>query len=148
MQKKLPQSGFERTEYVNTDWTATPEPGTPYADILKPEYWSHLTVGQKAPKYGDTIRVLPPDRSYLAVLFVLDVGPQWAKVVELQKREFGKPAETAGPAYDHPDYTIAFAGAAKWRVTRKADKETMVDRLSSRHDAEAWVKSLVEKLAA
>ena len=54
-------------EFLNNRHSVSPAAGTPFEDLLRPEFWANIV--RMAP--GDIIEVRPEDQSYFAELYVL-----------------------------------------------------------------------------
>ncbi len=132
---KLPTQ-LNQAEYERTIWSITPPSETKIEDILKQEYWTHVSRYFKA---GDRIEVIPEDRHYFLELFVLGASKKWAKVVAIRKVEiFDNKSKKA----DKDGFKVEFVPAHKWRVTRTTDGNREV--ISKGHEdqvaAETWLK--------
>jgi len=123
---------IEQAEYMRTVWHDVPAPGTPFESVLDPKYWQHVS-GFLKPR--DRIEVDAEDGSYFAELMVIDAGRLYAKVELMRKHDFAAPGVEA--ATDSP-YEIKWAGRAKWRVLRKADRAPVRDGFNDRESAELW----------
>lgn len=150
MQKKLSESGIASSAMARFDYRVTPENGTPFEDILRSEYWSHVAES-KLMRAGTFCRleVIPADRSYLAELIVVDCGPQWADVRVLAYHEIAKLRRASAPdEVEGEEFKADFTPGSKWRVLRKSDKAVMVSDLASKDDAELWIKKRRRPVAA
>lgn len=134
---KLIESQFTSAEFSRNLWTVTPEPGTAFETVLKPEYWAHVA---KKLRRGDRIEVLSEDNSYFAELIVLSAAPLWAKVAVLRNVELAT-APKAEASQD--DFEIKHRGKMKWSVLRKSDKAILKEGLDTREQAEAWLNTPV-----
>ena len=139
--KALHPTKFLGAEFVRTLHVANPEVGTPYADVLEPEYWVHIASRLRP---FDRIEVVPEDGSYFAELFVQDAGRLWAKVVEPRFVSF----ETIEKNDPLNGYEIKWRGSAKWGVVRLSDNTAMKDGFSSKGEAEKYIRAHVKALAS
>lgn len=122
--------------------------GTPFAHLLRPEYWSNL----KKLMPGCTIVVLAEDGSYRATLYVDRVGQGYAQVLPLEHHDLTalrakavKPESSA----EGKKYLIEHAGpATKWRVVRLSDSHVLKQGLDTENDAQAWLRDYTKALAA
>ena len=92
-------------------WQVKPEIAAKVEDLLNPDYWAHVARRFRA---GDRIEAVPDDRHYFAEFFVLAASSNWAKVILLRHEVLIKDNETTMT----DGFSIGFAGAHKWRVTR------------------------------
>ncbi len=83
--RKLHQNRFSMAESARRVWTATPEEGTPFEDLLRRDHWTHIAASLRP---GDFIEVTPDEMNYFAWFKVLDAGQNWANVVLLFKKDF------------------------------------------------------------
>lgn len=108
-------------------YTETPKAGTPFEKIIEPGWWAHVTA-QLIP--NQIIQVVPEDKSYFAELFILEVGPVWAKVAVLRKVDMLA-------QQDNADLEVQWSGPhTKFRVKRGAD--VLKDGFISKEEAENW----------
>jgi hypothetical protein len=119
-------------EFSRNAYRLTPEVGLPLAEILKPSYWVHTAVMLRP---GNIVEVAPTDMSWFAELYVRSAGANEVRVALLRHVEFDKPQT----AVDTDECEIKFAGGAKWRVMRKADKAVLSENHQTREQAEAWL---------
>jgi len=132
--------------YENTEWRAIIEFGTPYDEVLKPDFWAYVAeVGRI--KIGDDIIVMPDDVSYRAHLFVRDVGPKWLKVHQLDRIEFDEAAPAAD--VDSTEFRVEWKGPHhKHAVIRIADNEMILTGFKSSADARVALATHVKSMAA
>lgn len=144
--KKLPESAMTLAEHAQVGWVVTPELGTSYEDVLQPIYWAHVARNLKQ---WHEISVRAADGSWLARLLVVAAGPQWAKVVELQKWSLDRslPVDAAATAVAKAEYEVVWRGAAKWSVKRLVDKVIMVQGLDDKGDAERYLEKLATQIS-
>jgi hypothetical protein len=142
--RKLHPLRFKAAEQARTTYSIVPEDGTPYADLFKPVYWSHIASRLRP---GDRIEVTAEDMSYVAELMVLAAERQAASVVELRKNEIA-PQATLLPSVEAA-YRIEFKGPhLKWCVIRIADQHRIREQCDSRALAYEWLASHSKALAA
>lgn len=143
---RLAQSGLKASEYGLMVWCVTPEPGTPIKTILEdPSYWAHISAQFLKPDHDIIVR--DPERTYRLHLTVRACGPNWARVAQLSLHRFDAPKEEAVQMPETNEYEVVFAGAAKWRVIRKADRSVMIQDLGSRKAAAEWLREHLKSIA-
>lgn len=125
---------MELEDYVNNTWRVMPKRGHKVEDMLKPEYWAHISGRMRA---GDRIVAVPNDRSYFVEFFVLAASKNWAKVVLMRECTIIEDSEDS-PAEKEDEFAIGFAGAHKWRVTQ--GDEILSKDHDDKESAEAWLK--------
>jgi hypothetical protein len=111
-----------------------------YEELFKPDTWAH--VARDIPR-GTIIEVMAHDGSWWAELLVRASGQYEVTVGELRRVQFD---ELNGR--DESEYTIAWAGRAKFRITRNSDRVVMKDGFATKAQAEAWIKSPVDEAEA
>jgi hypothetical protein len=147
-QYRLRESRMQRVEFKNTFWDVVVEAGTPFEEILQPEFWAHVIRGKNL-MAGDEIRVRPDEGHYLARLFVRDVGPlgNWAKVALLEKFDFDGEQTQSGDQ-DIDGFEIKFQGPVnKHVVVRKKDGAVIMQGISTRVEAAAWLSDYARTLS-
>lgn len=110
-----------------------PKAGTPFEKIIEPSWWAHVTAQMIV---GEIIEVVPEDYAYYAELFILEVGPTWAKVAVTHKTDMVVAQDTAA-------VEIEWSGPhTKFRVKRGA--EVLQDGFLKKPEAEAWRDSYLK----
>jgi len=104
-------TNIEESTYARTIWQVKPEIMVTVKDMLEPDFWAHVAKQLRA---GDRIEAIPSDRHYFAEFFVLAASTNWAKLVLLREVTIIKNNDKTVT----DGFTVAFAGAHKWRVTR------------------------------
>jgi hypothetical protein len=140
----LKDSRMKPAEYSRQVYFVVPETGTPFADVLKPEYWTHVAGKLKS---LDRIEVFPEEGTYFAELLVVYAGNNTVRVRELSCVEFGESESQE----EKSDYEIKWSGPiARWRITRKSDNVVLVDgdEVATRPLAEDWLRNYLKALAA
>jgi hypothetical protein len=129
------QYRVKSAEYVRNIFSATPEIGTTFEDILKPEYWAHVAASFHP---TDRIEVLAEDGSWFAELFIVSCGKNWAKVCTMRFVELSESvAETPEDAY-----RVIWRGAVhKHSVVRKSDSAVIKAEFPTAADAKKWLES-------
>lgn len=121
---------IEDAGYVRNIWHVKPDNNTKVEDILKPEYWAHLSKKLKA---GDLIQLVPADRHYFVEVFVLASANNWAKVVPLRHEilvEDNDDSQVDG-------YVVQYAGGHQWRV--KQGDEILTKGHEDKASASNWL---------
>lgn len=131
---QLNSNHLKSAEYVRNIFFATPEAGTTYADMLTPEYWSHVAA-QLQP--NSRIEVVSEDLTWFAELMVTSVGRNWATVTPLRFVELAEAAAKPAPSAKH---VVKWRGANhKHSVVRAADKVVVKEGFATAKDAEEWL---------
>ena len=130
-------------EFARNIWCATVEQDTQKSDLLRPEYWAHVTHFLKQ---GDRIEVECEDLSYFAELYVKGVGKNWVQVVIMRFVELDNQVEKP-TAQD--EYTVQYKGKiSKWCVIRNSDKALVYEGGDSQSVAVAWMTDHMKVMAA
>lgn len=141
---KLSPDKLQQGEFARMLWVIVPEPGVPLDTILDPAYWSHVAK-RLAPWHR--IEVRDPGFQWVAELLVRDCGKNWAKVVLLDVTPF-EPRAAAVHIDETADFSVTWRGAARWSVMRTLDGEVMKDGLTTKDEADLWLKHHLTKIAA
>lgn len=137
------QNRVRGAEYNRNIYSATPEYGTRYEDVIKPEYWKHVASTLRP---TDRIEVVSEEGTWFAELFVVSVGKQWAKVFPMRFIELSEstPNEQQGVA----THAVEWRGPKrKWSVERNSDKEVIKDQFATKDDANAWLQQFQGEMA-
>lgn len=130
-------------EFMNTRHSVAPASGTPFEDLLRPEFWANIT----RLRAGDIIEVRPEDQSYYAELYVLRRDRTSATVAVV--REPVKLVAAYKPLPGETSFKVEFAGShGQWRVLRLSDNTMIRDRFGSEGEARAWLVQYERMLAA
>lgn len=118
-------------------YTETPKAGTPFEKIIEPGWWAHVTAQMIV---GQIIQVVPEDKAYFAELFILEVGPVWAKVAVIRK------VDMVAVQDNKADIDVQWSGPhTKHRVKR--GQEILKDGFLSKEEAWKWVNEEYLKAA-
>lgn len=125
---KLQDAPVARNVFV-----AVPSAGTKVDDMLKPEYWAHVS---RWLHISDRIEAVPEDGAFFAEFYVCDTGLNRASVVLLRKCNLqGEELPVIAT-----DFEIKWRGQTmKHAVSRISDKATIKDGFASKTDAEIWL---------
>src|SRR5262245_31403523 len=127
--------------YINTVWAADIVDGTPFEEILAPDYWSHVAARLKV---GDEIRAFAEDGSWLARLLVRDRGYIWAKVAVLERHVFPPLGESGREA---AEFAVEYRGRLqKHAVVRVATGALVLSGFASEGDARTAMSEYVKAL--
>lgn len=129
---RMRQAEFVRTDYVLiAHATNTPE------DIVRPEYYAHVSDKMKA---RDRLTVWADNMTWMAELVVLEVGRGWARVHPLSLTEFGTSASIKGLTIERDGYRVTHRGEfSQWSVIRMADSEVVSEGHGSQGGAVDWL---------
>jgi hypothetical protein len=141
--RRIIQHELQSAEYKRRDLIAQPEAGTTLAEMLDPNYWTHVA---KQLQPGDRIDVRPADGSWFAELLVRAVAPFAAKVHVLQHVEFDAQAATER-APDPEGYELKHRGKNGWCVVRSVDKVVLTQEHPSAEAARLWLTQHLAKVA-
>ena len=140
---KINSPRFKPAEFLRTIWYAKPESGTTVKDMIKPDYWAHVSFSLKQ---GDRIEAVAEDGSWFAELYVKYANKVEAHVVVMREVKMGKPAPKA---VEKPEYEIKWVNQkAKFRITRTSDNVMLVEKLASKEKAQEWLGKYLEDIAA
>jgi hypothetical protein len=152
MTPRLSISRIKLAEYANNRFSVVVDHNHSIDNLLKPEYWSHVSRQPIAFKAFDRIEARSEDGTWLAELLILDAGDNWAKVKLLNVWDLAAdvPQETSViPDFDHPGYDVRWRGpVALWGVVRLDDKVVLVTGLKAKDDAKLWLSKHLQKVAA
>lgn len=130
-------------EFMNSRHSVSPASGTPFEDLLRPEFWANIT----RMRAGDILEIRPEDQSYYAELYVLKRERNAASVAVI--REPIRLVCAFKPAAGEVLFKVEFAGPhGKWRVIRISDKAVMRDRFENEAEARAWLGEYQRLVAA
>lgn len=139
---KILKNQISEAEYVRMTWAIKPEHGATLADVVAPEYWSHVS---QMIKPGALIQVMPVDNTWWAELIVRGVRERAVDVHVLRSVVFDQEQKPQVVGEVAP-YVAKFAGPhAKWRVIRASDNEVVKEGLE-KNEALDWIEA--QKVAA
>jgi len=139
----LLESRMQLAEHRNNRHSVVTPEGTPWTEVLRPEFWAHVAWKLRA---GDTVDVHTDDMRYFGELYVRDVGRQRALVEELAFRSFDRiEDETTAP----PTHEVRFKGPQKkWCALRLDDGAVLKERCGTREEAVKWLDGHLRTIAA
>ena len=136
---------FKVADFSLGKFDAKVEIGTTREDLLKQEFWSHVSE-QMTPYSEITARC--DDGTFYAKYLVLDCGRGWAKVQELNWWNLTTKdvAQTQSAAGSMNDFEIIWKGGTrKHIVQRKSDGVVMQEGLQRKEAATDWLKDHLAK---
>lgn len=141
--KMLPEARIQLAEFGRNVYMMSPEPGTSDNDLLESDYWSHVA---RRFKPCDRIEVYAEDGSSLIELHVLSAGPNWAKVVKLNKYDFvGSKKQAAAPI----GHSVKFSNPIKkWRILRDVDSSVLKDGFETEEAAHHYLREHMKMITA
>lgn len=150
--EKLQTTRLRNAEFERAIYTATPEHGTKFEDMLVPKYWANVAHKFKP---GDRVEITAENGEWFAELMVAAAARLWAKMAVLRYVEL---VDAAAPAHGPEatpeeadpanDYDIKWAGnTAKWRIVRKADKEPLHQGFQTKEQAQSWLADYLKAVA-
>ena len=141
------EGDLQQAEFQRVAWGVKPPAGTKLDDVLQPEYWTHAA---KKLRVGAQIEVVPEDVEWFALLIVRANTKSGVKVSVLNYVPFSVEDKPKKPKAEKPegndDFEVKFAGADKWRVSRRSDGEIVAKGLASRQEALDWIERESEAL--
>lgn len=130
-------------EHVRQVYIVHPEFGTPFEALLDPAYWAH--VGAKL-RPRDHIEVYAEDDSYYGRLLVLDCGPLYAKVHQLELHQLSNAEAPESFASKLEGHDVKWRGQThKFCVLR--GKDVLISGKASKAEAQAWLEEYARKVA-
>lgn len=141
--RRILPSRFKQAEEIRAIWAICPEEGTQFEDILKPDYWGHISERLRP---TSRVEVHPDDGSYYAEIYIRSVGKQVAQVALIRKIEFDQAKASAAS----DDHKVVWKGPImKWAVVRSADEKAVVHSGFENKDAAVqWIAVNSRSLAA
>lgn len=138
----LMQDRIKPAEYVRNVFAVVLPQGTKFEDVKDPAFWAH-TASKLHPT--DRIEVLDEEGTFFAELLVVACARNWAKVSVLRFHELtesipdAKQQTSDAMKEERAKYKVDWQQGTKARVIRLSDKQTLVDNLPSKADAEKWL---------
>ena len=144
---KIQTDRFKPAESTLGKWDAKTETGVTREQLLKPEYWSHVSE-LMTPWSEITARC--EDGTYYAKLLVLDCGRGWAKVQvlawhSLTTADVAQSQSSAGTA---DDYDIIWKGASLKHIIQRKSDQVVIHQGEQRKDgAKVWLDEYLSSKA-
>jgi hypothetical protein len=138
---QLPAHGLEAAEFARRSWRVNVPGETDLNDMLKPEYWGHVSAKLRT---GDLIEAIAADNSFYAEFIVrwsrkLEAGVSLLRHIELE-----------APALDDnaiEGFEIKHRGSrSMWTILR--GKDVVKDKFETENQARAYLQDYVKGLAA
>jgi len=139
--KPLLQGRIADATHKRNVWYVTPEHGVTIDDMLKVDFWQHVT-GQLRPT--DRIEAWAEDQSWMAEFVVVQVERAWAKVHLLVKHQMGGLMSEK----KEQDYYVKWRGPHGKYAAMRADGTVMKDRFENAEDAESYIRGIPRAVAA
>jgi hypothetical protein len=137
---QLAPNRLNLAEFSRNHFVIFPEANTPFSKVLEDKYWAHTSAMLKR---GDRVEVRPDDDAYFAEVLVLDAGKLYAKVQEINYREFYgnlKDAKT-----EAGEFHIEWRGPAK-RWCGFCGTDELAERMT-KDAAVSWLEQRRKKAA-
>jgi hypothetical protein len=123
-------ANWSNFEYGSAIKMATPEHGTDPEELLKPSYWAHVARDMQV---GFFILAIPASREWAQVLYVADVGSNFARVVRVVFAPL-----TLSKAVQDADLAVRWNTATKkFDVIRTIDRAVIYANLPTKDAANA-----------
>ena len=135
-------SDLRLADYDRQRFLARPPAGTTLADILNPDFWTHVSR-QFRQGGGDIIEIHPADGAFYAEVFVAEcrrIG--LVNTVRLVKINYVPLTEDVTTKKDAATetYSIVYRGETKKHtVTRNVDKVIVSEGHATKQDAQKWI---------
>lgn len=135
---------FRGEEFLRSKWLATAFEHTTPEDLLKPDYWAHVSTHLRP---RDRIEAWADDGTWMAEYVVLEAGRNWARLSIVSVHRF----TNADQAMTHADalapYEITHRGVhSKWSVIRKSDRQVMSEGYDTMRGATDWLAEHMKAL--
>lgn len=141
---KLNHTRMKEAGYVRTLWVVTVEQGVTRDDMMKPEFWSHVSM-QFSPY--DRIEARCDDGTFFAEYLVLACERTYAKLKELSFVGLTS-KDVAMTQAEQEEYEYKHRGPHRGHsIIRKSDGEVMTEQQESKQAALAWLKNYKDTIA-
>lgn len=129
---------FKGREYMVSDYVCTAHPHTEPEDLLKPEYWAHVST-HVTPR--TSIEAWGDDGTWMARYVVLEAGRNWAKLHMTEKHRLTTVDVALTQAEAMSPYEITHRGPhCQWSVIRKKDNQVVHEGEATRDGAVNWLR--------
>jgi len=133
---KLNHTRMKEAQFVRNLWVVTAEQGVTKEDLLKPDYWSHVSF-QFRPY--DRIEARCDDGTFFAEYLIMSCERTFAKVKELSFTSLTS-RDVAMTQAEQSAYEYKYRGpSCMHSIIRSSDKVVMVEKLDSKQDALTWL---------
>lgn len=142
--KSVARAHFKMAEYDRQIWVVTPEEGTTPADVMRPDFWTHVAE-QLKPWHRLEVRGF--DGSWMVDLVVLAAGPLWAKVEVIGGPwDFAKISTASKvPVPETNEFEVKWRGPSlRWCVMRTSDRKPVKEELATKDEAALWLAKHLE----
>ncbi len=141
----MPGERIKEQEFQRTVWVATALENTVPEDMLKPEYWAHVSANLKP---WDRIEVRANDGAWLAELLVLETARNWARVHILNAYKLTTSdvsltqSEVKGR---YAEFRCEHMGPHdKWCIIRRSDSQKLHSGAESQDSAMKWLDDRIK----
>jgi len=133
---KLSVGSFKVAEYARQFLRVIPSEHHTINDTLKPEYWAHVSTKLQI---TDRVEAIWADNTKFAEYIVVDVGPQWAKVVITNEVDLSKASKSKEPEKPN-EYEVKYGNhITKYVVVRLSDNMKISQDHANKEAAEQWL---------
>lgn len=132
---KLSPGRLKEAEFTRKIYEVTAEIGTTADDLLKPDFWVHVSARMKA---RERVEVHAQDGTWCADLIVRSASRVGAVMALLAFHDFAA-AKSNDAELD--DYEIKHRGPRKWSAIRKTDKMIVVEDKDTREAVVDWLRN-------
>lgn len=149
--RKILAGALKRAEVVRPFYRIVIEDlETTREDVLNPQYWAHCSEAfNRDTHVFPIIELIWQDSSKFMQVMVVSSGTNFAKVKEIQFIDLaGDEVDDGEYTEENPDFKVEYRGGAKWSVIRTADKVVLVDKLTSRVEADKWLDDHLKAMKA
>lgn len=149
--RKILVGALKRAEVVRPFYRIIVEDlDTTRDDVLNPQYWAHCSeMFNRDTHVFAIIELVWQDASKMMQVMVVSAGANFAKVKEIQFVDFSADEKDAFEYTDeNPDFKVEYRGGARWTVIRLADNQVLIEKLSSRLEAEKWLDDHMKAMNA
>jgi hypothetical protein len=147
----LPPKYMQGAEFAINQWAIEVENGISLSRVMQPAFWAHVASKLRP---WDKIFVRPHEGHWYAELLVTEASRNWAKVHLLKDWALttNDVAQTLVSMQEHlaagmKELEVKFRASHQWCVLRRADGSILVENLTSREGAHAWVIEHMRGLA-
>lgn len=137
-------SMVEEYDFRHTRWGATVNQGVKPEDILRPEFWSHVSAKLKP---WDRVVCHPADGSWYCELLVTDSSRTWTRMVavigpiSLTTTDVSK---SQADKMKQKGYEVKWRQDRKWSVIRLSDSALLHEDEQTEAGAFAWLATFLE----
>lgn len=139
--RELEGDRMRECEFQRTVWVATAHEGTVAADLLQPEYWTHVAERFKP---FDHVEARADDGSWYAEFLVLEAGRRWTRMHPLCIHNLSTP-DVSLTAARYAEFLVEYKGPGpKHCVIRRADQTVIHDGEETKEGAYRWLAGRIQ----